>query len=47
MPEGQINSMLPWLDPAAKPLLVQMPLPQYRRMEKLLHLPPPPSRSHP
>jgi L,D-peptidoglycan transpeptidase YkuD (ErfK/YbiS/YcfS/YnhG family) len=47
MPEEQIKSILAWLDPAAKPLLVQMPLAQYRQTEKLLHLPSPPSLPHP
>lgn len=43
MPEQQIKSILAWLDPAAKPVLVQMPLEQYRQVEKMLHLPSPPS----
>jgi D-alanyl-D-alanine dipeptidase len=43
MPEEQIRFVLDWLDPAAKPLLVQMPLGPYQKIEKLLHLPSPPS----
>lgn len=47
MPEQQIKFILPWLNPAAKPLLVQMPQEQYRQIEKLLHLPSPPPLPHP
>jgi D-alanyl-D-alanine dipeptidase len=39
MPEPQVKSILAWLDPQAHPLLVQMPLRQYRQAEKSLHLP--------
>lgn len=45
MPEPQIKQILGWLDPSARPLLVQMPIRQYRQIEKPLHLPPPPSDS--
>jgi D-alanyl-D-alanine dipeptidase len=46
MPEPRIKFILGWLNPAAKPLLVQLPIKQYRRLEKTLRLPPPPSDSH-
>jgi D-alanyl-D-alanine dipeptidase len=39
MPEPQVKSILAWLNPQANPLLVQMPLRQYRQAEKSLHLP--------
>lgn len=39
MAKPHIESILEWLQPASKPLLVQMPLPQYQQMEKALHLP--------
>lgn len=39
MPEQQIETVLGWLNPAAEPLLVQMPMRAYRRLEKQLHLP--------
>jgi D-alanyl-D-alanine dipeptidase len=39
MAKPNIESILEWLQPASKPLLVQMPLPQYRQVEKALHLP--------
>ncbi len=42
MPEQQILGILGWLDPAANPLLVEMPLGPYRRIEKLYRLPSPP-----
>ncbi|MFZ0743557.1 MAG: hypothetical protein WAM85_04085 [Terracidiphilus sp.] len=40
MARPHIEAILAWLRPAAKPLLVQMPLSQYRQMEKVLNLPP-------
>jgi L,D-peptidoglycan transpeptidase YkuD (ErfK/YbiS/YcfS/YnhG family) len=43
MPAERIQSILAWLDPAAKPLLVQMPAQRYQKIEKAFHLPPPPS----
>jgi L,D-peptidoglycan transpeptidase YkuD (ErfK/YbiS/YcfS/YnhG family) len=43
MPEPQVESILAWLNPRASPLLVQMPVQQYRQMEKSLRLPAPPS----
>ena len=43
MPEPQIESILGWLNPQAGPLLVQMPLSQYRMAARSLHLPAPPS----
>jgi len=39
MPREQLESVLAWLDPANKPLLVQLPLPQYRRLQSRLKLP--------
>ena len=48
MPEPQVKSILAWLDPQANPLLVQMPLHQYRQAEKSLHLPTlPPAMAQP
>jgi D-alanyl-D-alanine dipeptidase len=43
MPAERIQAILAWLDPAAKPLLVQMPVQRYQKIEKVFHLPPPPS----
>jgi D-alanyl-D-alanine dipeptidase len=40
MPQSQLESLLGWLEPARKPLLVQMPEQQYRQLEKKLGLPP-------
>jgi D-alanyl-D-alanine dipeptidase len=42
MPEQQILEILGWLDPAANPLLVEMPLGLYLRIEKFYRLPSPP-----
>lgn len=39
MAKGDVEAMLAWLRPTAKPMLVQMPLRQYRQVEKALHLP--------
>jgi hypothetical protein len=39
MPQPRIESLLGWLDPARKPLLIQMPNEQYRHLEKELGLP--------
>jgi hypothetical protein len=39
MPSEQMESLLVWLDPARKPLLVQMPEAQYRRVRKKWGLP--------
>lgn len=46
MPEPQIKQILGWLNPAANPLLVQMPLQSYRQLEKLYRLPLPPLPPH-
>ena len=43
MPEPQIMSILGWLNPSANPLLVQMPIQQYRRLAKAMSLPAPPT----
>jgi D-alanyl-D-alanine dipeptidase len=32
MPQGELESLLTWLDPARKPLLVQLPAPEYERL---------------
>ncbi|HEX4021525.1 MAG TPA: L,D-transpeptidase family protein [Acidobacteriaceae bacterium] len=45
MPEQQVKQVLGWLNPAANPLLVQMPLRSYRLIEKSFRLPPPPAPS--
>jgi hypothetical protein len=45
MPQAQIESVIGWLDPARKPLLVQMPEQQYRSFQKKLGLPALPIRS--
>jgi D-alanyl-D-alanine dipeptidase len=39
MPQEQLESVLGWLDPARRPLLVQMPELQYRNLQKKLGLP--------
>jgi D-alanyl-D-alanine dipeptidase len=39
MPQSQIESILAWLNPAARPLLVQMPVADYVRLRKALGLP--------
>jgi D-alanyl-D-alanine dipeptidase len=39
MPEPQVLSILAWLSPSAHPLLVQMPVQQYRRLAKPMNLP--------
>ena len=39
MPEEQIEAVLAWLDPAKRPLLVQLPLPQYAQLRKRWKLP--------
>jgi CHAT domain-containing protein/L,D-peptidoglycan transpeptidase YkuD (ErfK/YbiS/YcfS/YnhG family)/Tfp pilus assembly protein PilF len=39
MPQEQLETVLGWLDPARKPLLVQMPEQQYRSLQKKLGLP--------
>jgi D-alanyl-D-alanine dipeptidase len=43
MPGSQIGAILAWLNPTANPLLVQMPVRQYRRIEPLLRFPSLPS----
>lgn len=39
MPEPQVISILGWLKPSANPLLLQMPVEQYRRLAKAMGLP--------
>jgi D-alanyl-D-alanine dipeptidase len=45
--EPEVKSILAWLNPLANPLLVQMPVLQYRQVEKSLRLPAPPSAVRP
>lgn len=39
MPQEQLESLLGWLDPARKPLLVQMPQSEYQRLKHKLGFP--------
>jgi D-alanyl-D-alanine dipeptidase len=39
MPQPQLESLLTWLDPSRKPLLIQLPAPQYERLKKQWKLP--------
>lgn len=39
MPQPKLETLLGWLDPTRKPLLVQLPAPQYHRLQKYWHLP--------
>lgn len=39
MPPERLESILAWLDPAKKPLLVQLPVAQYQRLQKAWKLP--------
>jgi hypothetical protein len=39
MPQKQLESVLAWLDPARKPLLVQLPLAQYEGLRRDWKLP--------
>jgi D-alanyl-D-alanine dipeptidase len=39
MPQDELETLLTWLDPARKPLLVQLPAPEYARLRKLWRLP--------
>jgi L,D-transpeptidase catalytic domain len=40
MPQEQLETVLAWLDPARKPLLVQLPVLQYKKLRKPWKLPP-------
>lgn len=40
MPQDNLEALISWLDPARKPLLVQLPAMDYRRLSKLWRLPP-------
>jgi D-alanyl-D-alanine dipeptidase len=40
MPQEQLETMLAWLDPARKPILVQLPVHQYKMLKKQWGLPP-------
>jgi D-alanyl-D-alanine dipeptidase len=39
MPQEQLEPILAWLDPARNPLLVQLPLAQYKKLRRHWHLP--------
>jgi zinc D-Ala-D-Ala dipeptidase len=39
MPQERLESVIEWLDPARKPLLVQLPLAQYEKLKKRWQLP--------
>jgi hypothetical protein len=39
MPQADLESLLGWLDPDRKPLLVQLPSPQYEKMHHRWNLP--------
>jgi D-alanyl-D-alanine dipeptidase len=39
MPQDQLEPILTWLDPAASPILVQLPQEQYKKLKKPWHLP--------
>jgi len=39
MPREQLESILAWLDPQSRPLLVQLPAPQYQQLKKRWKLP--------
>jgi hypothetical protein len=39
MPRERIEAVLGWLSPAARPVLVQMPVGEYERLRKSLGLP--------
>ncbi|MDB6109687.1 MAG: putative rane protein, partial [Pedosphaera sp.] len=41
MAPGQMEGLLPWLDPAAQPMLVQLPAREYKRLQKDWQLPNP------
>lgn len=40
MPQIELETLLTWLDPARKPLLVQLPVPEYARLANRWKLPP-------
>ena len=40
MPQSELETLLTWLDPTRKPLLVQLPVPEYARLAGLWRLPP-------
>lgn len=42
MPQEKLEALLAWLDPARKPLLVQLPASQYQSLRKRWSLPAPP-----
>jgi D-alanyl-D-alanine dipeptidase len=46
MPQEQLESLLAWLDPARKPLLVQLPFPQYEELRRHWKLPDLPHSDH-
>jgi D-alanyl-D-alanine dipeptidase len=46
MPQGELETLLTWLAPASKPLLVQLPAPEYARFLNPWRLPPSGSSDH-
>jgi hypothetical protein len=47
MAQDQLQALLTWLDPTRKPLLVQLPVPEYGRLIHVWGLPPAVSPAHP
>jgi D-alanyl-D-alanine dipeptidase len=39
MPQSDLETLIGWLDPERKPILVQLPVAQYQKLEKHWHLP--------
>ena len=46
MPQSNVEELLRWLDPAWHPLLVQLPVAQYRQLERRWKLPSLPEAAH-
>lgn len=46
MPEESLETLFTWLDPARKPLLVQLPTPEYMRLAHSWRLPPVPGSAY-
>jgi hypothetical protein len=42
MPQDQLEPILTWLEPARDPILVQLPIAEYKKLKKPWHLPKPP-----
>jgi L,D-peptidoglycan transpeptidase YkuD (ErfK/YbiS/YcfS/YnhG family) len=47
MPQKQLEAVLAWLDPAQAPMLVQLPVTQYKTLRKQWNLPPLPGPEQP